>query len=70
MHGGADGGTEVFDGGEAAVDGLAHGVRVLEFEARGGGGGEGWGEHGCDFAEFGVGADEVVFGRAGGGSAA
>lgn len=73
VHGGADGGAEFFDGGEAAVGGGAVGVGVFGGVGRR----EGvwsvgcWervgGEHGCYFAESGVGTDEVVLVRFRGG---
>lgn len=73
VHGGADGGAEFFDGCEAAVRACAVGVGVLGVV-----GGEGGvlrvacliaagGEHGCYFADFGVGADEIVLVGLGGG---
>lgn len=69
MHCVAYGGAEVLHGCEADAVGFAGGGFVLEaFVEDGrvclGGCGRVWcggGEHGGDFADFGVGADEVVF---------
>lgn len=69
MHGVADGGAEVLHGCEADAVGFAGGGFVLEAFVEDGGGvclggcGRvrcGWGEHGGDFADFGVGANEIV----------
>lgn len=59
VHLGAHFSAELFDSGEAAVDGFAGGDGVDWVKRGGGGGWDGRGEHGGDFTHGGVGADKV-----------